>query len=270
MGEWDDLNALLPEVIAIAQAAGRAILPFHRSQTGLDVITKRDQSPVTQADYAANTVITERLSTLCSYPILSEENTIPPFEERVRWERYWLVDPLDGTRSFIQGGDDFTVNIALIERGRPILGVIDVPATSDTYYATRASSAMWVHSHAEPVPCQTRAWQGAQDIEVATSRRREQQVIEELTTMGLRCRIQRMGSSVKFCLIARGLIDVYPRFAPTSEWDTAAGQCIVEQAGGCVVDPFGQALRYNRQDSVLNPHFLAVGDIRLFERYLAQ
>lgn len=248
----------MPEIIRIAAEAGRRILEIYHS--GFSIEHKDDQSPLTAADTAAHHAICGALSRLTpKVPILSEESSLIPFAERKTWSQYWLVDPLDGTREFIKRNGEFTVNIALIKNHQPVLGVVHVPVTGITYHATSGTGAWKQSTTGVPLKIKTRPT-NIKQITVAGSRShgndRQQKFFEKLGDV----EVYAIGSSLKFCLVAEGIVDIYPRFGPTSEWDTAAAQCIVEEAGGRVTDENFEPLRYNTKDSLLNPDFLVMGD----------
>ncbi len=250
--------ALLPQVVAVAHAAAAQILTIY--EAGFSVEEKADHSPLTDADLAAHAAIVSGLSALTpALPVLSEESAEIPFEVRRQWQQYWLVDPLDGTREFIKRNGEFTVNIALIDRGAPVLGVIVVPASGVTYFAAHGVGAYKQAARAEPQQIKTRAF-NEESIVVASSRSHGSDALEDFLAQFGGCQQAVMGSSLKFCLVAEGVADLYPRFGLTSEWDSAAAHCIVQQAGGQVFDLNLQPLRYNTKSSLLNPHFLVVGD----------
>jgi len=243
----------------IARAAGAAILEVYHSDFAVQ--TKDDASPLTAADLAAQQVILAGLSHLdpC-LPILSEEATALDWSERQHWSRYWLVDPLDGTREFIKRNGEFTVNIALIDQGRSVLGAVLAPVTGELYLAKHGRGA-WLQEQpgGEWQRLQSRAL--AQPATVAGSRSHggtHGGLLEQL--IGNDYEMLPLGSSLKFCLIARGAADVYLRMGLTSEWDTAAAQCVLDEAGGAVLDLCGKPFRYNRGESLLNPEFIAIGD----------
>ncbi len=254
------LEALLPPVIELAEAAGRRILAVY--ETEFDVTHKGDASPLTAADLAAHETIVEGLSRLTpQWPVLSEESATISFSERRSWHRYWLVDPLDGTREFVKRNGEFTVNIALIEYHRPVLGVIQVPVSGLVYYAARDLGACkWAPGVAAQV-IRTRPLPATGPIVVAGSRSHGNSRLERfLAALGRETEVFPLGSSLKSCLVAEGAADLYARLGPTSEWDTAAAQAIVEEAGGVMMDLAGKALVYNAKDSLLNPPFLVAGD----------
>ena len=254
-----ELSPLLQRVGDIARAAGEAILTVYRSD--FDVVQKSDHSPVTAADLAAQEVIVAGLAELePRLPVVSEEARAAAWSERRQWTRYWLVDPLDGTREFIKRNGEFTVNIALIDHHETVLGVVLAPVTGELYVARRGEGAWLQKSPGD-------AWQRigtralAQPPTVAGSRSHGGGTVTMLQgLLGNQYTAHPLGSSLKFCVIARGEADVYLRRGPTSEWDTAAAQCVLEEAGGAVLDLHGEPFRYNRGESLLNPEFIAVGD----------
>ena len=252
-------HPLLFEIGLLARRAGDAIMAIYRED--FDVEMKEDCSPLTAADLAAQTVIAAGLAQLDPVlPVVSEEASQSPWEQRRTWSRYWLVDPLDGTREFVKRNGEFTVNIALIEQGETVLGVVLAPVTEELFVAARGHGAWWqVQEGAEWERIFTRE---LANPPVAAGSRSHGGMAETVMRrlLGEEYRLQPLGSSLKFCLLARGAADVYLRRGPTSEWDTAAAQCVLEEAGGAVLDLNGQSLRYNRGESVINPEFLAVGD----------
>ncbi|MDO1529124.1 3'(2'),5'-bisphosphate nucleotidase CysQ [Fulvimonas sp. R45] len=255
-------DGLLRQVGALARRAGEAILAVYRED--FDVELKDDRSPLTAADLAAQQVIAAGLAQLDpALPLVSEEASQLPWEQRRQWPRYWLVDPLDGTREFVKRNGEFTVNIALVEDGRPVLGVVLAPVTGELFAAAQGDGAWWqAEEGGDWERISTRAL--AQPPRVAGSRSHggaQEDTLRRL--LGDDYALQPLGSSLKFCLLARGGADVYLRRGPTSEWDTAAAQCVLEQAGGAVLDLHGRPLRYNRGESLLNPEFIAVGDAGL-------
>ncbi|MEZ5545424.1 MAG: 3'(2'),5'-bisphosphate nucleotidase CysQ [Lysobacteraceae bacterium] len=251
--------AMIETVIAIAQQAGRAILAVYARD--FEVETKADASPLTEADMASHRIIAEGLGQLAPHvPLLSEEGAQIPWETRRQWTRWWLVDPLDGTREFVKRNGEFTVNIALIENGAPVLGVVHAPVGDYLVHAQRGVGAFLrdpatgkdiaINSQ-NPAPSPLRVTASRSHLDERTAR-----VLERIGDHER----EGVGSSLKFCRIAEGRADVYPRFGPTSEWDTAAGQCVLEAAGGCVLGLDGEPFRYNRGESLLNPDFFALGD----------
>lgn len=258
-----DLNIdwlpLRDAVRVIAHQAGEVIMQVYAAD--FDVAQKRDLSPVTEADLAAHRVITAGLSQLTpSLPILTEEGQMPDWAQRRQWSHYWLVDPLDGTREFIKRNDEFTVNIALISGDRAVLGVVYAPALGNDYAAIATDlpgggSWRFDRDGAEVIRTQPQLDNG---VRLALSRShlgaREQALMAQFGEV----EVIRCGSALKSCLVAEGRADLYPRFGPTSEWDTAASQCVLEAAGGMLVGLDGQPLRYNQKESLLNPWFVAM------------
>jgi 3'(2'), 5'-bisphosphate nucleotidase len=255
-----ELAALLPHVVAIARQAGAAIMPYFRGVYA--TAHKDDRSPVTDADHAADAAIKPALAKLLpGVAVVTEESVAAaPAPETLGNARYWLVDPLDGTKEFVAHRAEFTVNIALVERGRPVLGVLHVPPTNLTYAAAGPGSAVRIANGAAPEAIAARAAPGA-GITVAHSRSHNKwnDLEEFLKPYRVADRVV-MGSALKFGLIAEGRADLYPRLGPTSEWDTAAGQAILEAAGGSVVDREGRPLGYGKP-SFRNPPFTARGRV---------
>ncbi len=249
---------LIEPVLAIAREAGREILAIYESDFAVEV--KDDRSPLTAADRAAHGVISRALARLVpDVPIWSEESAAVDLVGRSSWPRFWLVDPLDGTREFVKRNGEFTVNIALVENHEPVLGVVHVPAAGRDYYGCRGVGAFRRDgSAAARAIAVTRP---ARDpVRVVGSRsHREDSLNAFLARIGPH-ELVAMGSSLKFCVVAEGAADVYPRLGPTSEWDTAAAQAILEAAGGAVTDLEGRPLAYNCREGELNPWFLAFGD----------
>jgi 3'(2'), 5'-bisphosphate nucleotidase len=243
----------------IARAAADAILAVYHSDFSVHI--KTDASPVTTADLAAQQVILDGLRQWSpELPVLSEEARAADWSQRRRWSRYWLVDPLDGTREFVKRNGEFTVNIALIEDHRSVLGVVLAPVSGALYVAAEGAGS-WLQARAG-VPWQQLATRPlAQPAVLAGSRSHGSLPPAALDAL-LGADHQRlvMGSSLKFCLIAEGRADAYVRLGATSEWDTAAAQCVLREAGGALMDLRGRAFAYNHQESLINPEFIAVGD----------
>lgn len=248
----------LDATIDIAHDAGKRILDIYA--TDFDVTQKHDDTPLTEADMAAHKTIVKGLKGLgCDFPILSEESSHIAFSERSQWETYWLVDPLDGTREFIKKNGEFTVNIALIHANKPILGVIYVPVSGDCYFAAKTFGAYKKVRDRDAIAIHTRDKPRDMTIVAGSRSHRGDSLNAFLEKIG-KFDIISMGSSLKSCLVAEGKADIYPRLGPTSEWDTAAAQCIVEEAGGKVLDMQMQPMRYNTKRSLLNPYFVVIGD----------
>jgi len=252
------MDAQAQGLLTIAQSAGQAVLQvYHRDFV---VEHKADESPLTEADLAAHGVIVEGLAELePGVPVLSEEGADIPFAKRSRWSRYWLIDPLDGTREFVKRNGEFTVNIALIENGVPTAGVVHVPVSGISYLGQAGLGAWKIDADgsAEVISACDKV---QRPVRVAGSRSHAGDSLKRFLKHLGEHRILSMGSSLKLCLVAEGAADVYPRLGPTSEWDTAAAQAVVEAAGGLVTDTQLRPLRYNTKDSLLNPHFIVFGD----------
>jgi len=255
-----DLRALLPPVIDLAHRAGEAILEVYNSDDGYAVEDKADKSPLTAADVASHDLIDAGLRELRpDLPILSEESSEVPYDERAGWTTYWLVDPLDGTREFIKRNGEFTVNIALIRDGVPLLGVVHAPVIDVYYYAVQGYGAWKQDNDAEATPIHVQPLADG-PVRVAGSRSHANERLAAFLDRIGEHELRPMGSSLKSCLIAEGAADLYPRLGPTSEWDTAAAQAVVEAAGGHVTDTAMNPLRYNQKESLLNPEFFVFGD----------
>ncbi|MDF3982335.1 3'(2'),5'-bisphosphate nucleotidase CysQ [Luteibacter sp. PPL201] len=253
-----DPSAYLEALRDIARRAADAILEVYAQD--FDVVCKADDSPVTAADLAAQRVIAEGLAALTpDVPVISEEAAAASWAERRTWRRHWLVDPLDGTREFVKRNGEFTVNIALIEHHRAVAGVVLAPVSGDTYYAAQGAGA-WRQASAGDTPVRIRSRPVADTLGIIGSHSNPGAITRTLLErLGPHERVP-LGSSLKFCVIARGDADLYLRLGATSEWDTAAAQCVLEEAGGAVLDLAGRPFRYNTRDSLINPEFIACGD----------
>ena len=252
-----NLEELIEPVVALATEAGARILEVYA--TDFAVQEKDDASPLTKADLAAHKTIMSGLAELTpGMPVISEESGLPPFEERREWPRYWLVDPLDGTKEFVNRNDEFTVNIALIDGGRPVLGVVRVPVKEKTYVGCEGYGAELREDGSDPRPIRVNNEAGTPPRIVGSRSHRGASLDKWLERLGDH-ELVPMGSSLKFCVVAEGGADVYPRLGPTSEWDTGAAQAVVEQAGGQVLELDGRPLAYNRKADILNPWFIVVG-----------
>lgn len=259
MGQQALQKVSMDALCSLVRRAGMAILSVYGREFAVEA--KADDSPLTAADRAAHQILVEGLKTLSPLPVLSEEGRLIPFEARRRWTRYWLLDPLDGTKEFVKRNGEFTVNIALVEQGRPVLGVVYAPALDRLYYAASGDGAYRQDAGDEPVRLRVRPRRVGEPWQVVASRSHMGEAVARFVDCLGAHRLVSMGSSLKLCLIAEGRAHLYPRLGPTSEWDTAAAQCVVEAAGGQVVDPSGQPLRYNTKGSVLNPFFIACTDV---------
>ncbi len=249
---------LLTAIRAIARQAGAAIMQIYERDFSVEL--KDDNSPLTEADRASHEIIDRGLRALVpSYPILSEEADQGTHEERASWQTYWLVDPLDGTKEFIKRNGEFTVNIALIDGHVPILGVVYAPAIDRLYSGLYGQGAWLSANGGEDAQIRVTSHVGETVRVVGSRSHASEHLAKYLERLGTH-EIKSMGSSLKICLVAEGAADVYPRFGPTSEWDTAAAHAVLISAGGVMIDMDGEALRYNAKEHLLNPHFLAFGD----------
>jgi 3'(2'), 5'-bisphosphate nucleotidase len=252
-----DLEYLARHAGALAERAAAAILDVYRSDFAVE--HKDDRSPLTAADLASHRVIVDGLQALApQLPVLSEESADITWTERAHWTHYWLVDPLDGTREFVKRNGEFTVNIALIAEHQPVLGVVQTPVTGELAVAW-AGGGTWLSVPGEKAR-RLGTRRRASPLVVAGSRSHGSEHEAALLARLGACAKLPMGSSLKFVRIAAAEADLYLRLGPTSEWDTAAGQCVLEQAGGAVLDFDGHPLRYNARESLLNTDFFAVGD----------
>ena len=277
MNNHNEHHQYLESVITIAKTAGAAIMQVYA--TDFNVVNKEDNSPLTHADLAAHHVIVSALNKLTPHiPTLSEESEIIDYETRKHWSQYWLIDPLDGTREFIKRNGEFTVNIALISGNNPILGVVYAPVIATLYYASfhqgsykQLNDAPAVAIHARTLDLKKSTVIGSRshvDKKMQAFMENFKVSIAE-NTANSTPELIRMGSSLKICLLAEGLADVYPRLGPTFEWDTAAAHCILTEAGGDIIDKAGNSLQYNWKPSLLNPWFFAKGaNHHLWTQYL--
>ena len=255
---------MLEAVKRIAREAGEAILEVYERGPA-EVSLKADDSPLTEADLAAQRVIAAGLGALQpALPLLSEESAAAPWRERARWRRYWLVDPLDGTKEFLGRNGEFTVNIALVEDGAPVLGVVFAPALDLLYWGAAGQGAWRQQGREAPQAVHSAPLREGAPLRVVASRRHGGEAVDAwLAALARRFpepELLSMGSSLKICLVAEGRADIYPRLAPTCEWDTAAAQAVLEAAGGSLTDTRLAPFRYNRKEALLNPFFYAIGD----------
>ena len=256
-----DPDLLIDQVVQLTIEAGREIL--HHYRTGFSVEYKSNSSPVTIADHRANEIIEAGLGELApSIPFMSEESPQPEYAERSRWSHYWLVDPLDGTLSFVKKEDQFTVNIALVSHHHAILGVVHSPIENRTYWGVKGSGAHCLNgSDGVTQPIRVREFSGSHARIIAPKsrgHRKIRQFMENLANSEIQFDLKTSSSSIKFCRVAEGEADVFPSFTDTREWDTAAAQCVLECAGGSVVDTAGNTVTYNKPD-LKNPKLLACG-----------
>ena len=253
----EDPRSLVEPLRALAVEAGNRILEVYRRED-FEEQTKADNTPLTLADEEAHRCIDAGLQRIApEIPRLSEEGQPEAASVRRGWSRYWLIDPLDGTREFIKRNGEFTVNIALVEGGRPVLGVVHAPVLETSWVGVAGGGAHRYEGD-EVRPIATRAFPDEPVVVVSRSHRdaATERILERLP----RRRELSVGSSLKICRVAEGTADVYPRFGPTSEWDTGAAQAVLESAGGLLITPDLERLRYNNGDGLLNPDFVAGGD----------
>lgn len=252
-------EALIGELVLLAERAGQDILAFY--EDGASWQAKSDSSPLTAADLASHQRILQGLRALTPHlPVLSEESDSVDSLERRLWPSFWLVDPLDGTKEFLQKNGEFTVNIALIVGQYPAFGIVHQPTQGLSYVGHSGQGAFRIDKNHVRTPIQVQATV-SDPLRVLGSRSHPAPDLDGYLEQQGPLVLEPVGSSLKFCRVAEGRADLYPRFGPTSEWDTAAGQAVLEAAGGRVLDLHGARLRYNHKDSLLNPYFLAFGDL---------
>jgi 3'(2'), 5'-bisphosphate nucleotidase len=254
-----DRRQLIDGVLDIARRAGAEILDVYRTRDRTHA-AKADSSPLTLADLRSHRLIVRALAELTpGLPVLSEEGAMIGFAERASWRRHWLVDPLDGTKEFLSGNGEFTVNIALIGQHEPQLGVVYIPVLDTLYWGGPGLGAWRRQGVAEPVPIQVHRHAAAPVRVVGSRSHRGDSLDGFLARLGPHLFIP-VGSSVKFCMVAEGTADVYPRLGPTSEWDTAAAHAVVTGAGGFVVTAAGEPMTYNGKADLRNPDFVVYAD----------
>lgn len=260
-----DLRELFPALERIVREAGQAILDVYNEESPLDIETKSDDSPVTKADIAAHKIIEKGLLELTpEIPILSEEGGLPDFDTRTSWSEYWLVDPLDGTKEFINKNGEFTVNVALIRNREAVLGYVYVPVLDRLYFGGPECGSERKDKDG-CIKLSAQALKPGGELKVVGSRRHGAEALDDMLNnisedFSNISRVN-MGSSLKICACAEGSADWYPRLALTSEWDTAAAHAVLRGAGGEIYKPDLTPLQYNTKDDILNPFFHAVGDV---------
>ncbi|WP_037027732.1 3'(2'),5'-bisphosphate nucleotidase CysQ [Psychromonas aquimarina] len=246
-----DEQLVVDGICNIARTAGEKILEIY--QRDFDVLIKADSSPLTEADLAAHQIIAAGLAELTpDIPVLSEEDAEIDWSFRQTWKQFWLVDPLDGTKEFINRNGEFTVNIALIEDGQPVLAVVYAPVLDKLYFTDKQHAYL---TTPEKANVRLQVSKPADTLKVVGSRSHPSPDLAAYLEKLGSYEMVAVGSSLKFCLIAEGAANIYPRLGPTMEWDTGAGHCVAEKAGAVVCKLDGQALRYNQQESLLNPYF---------------
>lgn len=258
-----DFQILATEVGAIARAAGAAILEIYADESNFGIEHKADNSPLTRADQAANAVIMAGLTTLdFQAPIVSEENKEVPYQERKDFDYFWLVDPLDGTKEFIKRNGEFTVNIALVKEGSVVFGVVYVPVTGELFWAAKGHGAFEAKATGpERIEAANFTMKDA-GLKVVASRSHLNEGTQAFIDGLVDPVLVSKGSSLKLLLVASGAAHLYPRLAPTMEWDTAAAQVIVEEAGGKVLQAATKEPVVYNKENLLNPHFIVYGQLR--------
>ncbi|ARN73624.1 3'(2'),5'-bisphosphate nucleotidase CysQ [Oceanicoccus sagamiensis] len=257
-----ELEGIAEQLLLLCQQAGEAVLEIYHGADPVAVEQKQDNSPLTLADKLSQQILADGLARLApQWPVVSEEQALPDFSQRSRWPSYWLLDPLDGTREFIERTGEFTINIALIENHRPILGMVYIPLEQAAYLGlVDEGRALRIdHEGRKDIAVS----QGGTSIRVLSSRRyggaELEACMEKLSRHFPALERVTAGSALKFCRLAEGRADIYPRFAPCCEWDTAAGQAVLEAAGGCLLGLDFKPLQYNQKPSIINPNFYALG-----------
>jgi len=263
----DQNPKLIEKVLKLSKDAGELILDIYKDYNS-NFELKEDKSPLTAADIASHNLIVEGLKNLTpSLPIISEEDSSIHFKVRSSWNQYWLIDPLDGTKEFLNKNDEFTVNIALINKNEPIFGVIYIPVSGKTYWGAIEQGSFLIKRSGTQKSISV-AKNTDKKLRIVTSRSHASKELGNFLEKIKDYKILRKGSSLKFCLIAEGLADIYPRLGPTSEWDVAAGEAIVKYAGGYIYDKDSKPMTYNQKDSYINPNFIVSNDSDLAKKLL--
>ncbi len=247
-------SALLPKLISLTSVTGETIMSLQKKSS--DFIVKSDSTPLTQADNASHNLITDALENITpDIPILSEESKETSFSVREKWQKYWLIDPLDGTRNFIEGSKEFCINIAFIENNYPVFGLIYSPSMKAHYYRLPQQESIKLIDNVAHKICtkKPKRWEKIVFGKYSQNNKQLQQHLRSKTNF----ETFRLGSALKFCFIAEGIYHYYPKFGKCSEWDTAAGVCILEGAGGKILDLQGQPLEYNTKEDTSSPKFIA-------------
>ncbi len=247
-------SALLPKLISLTSVTGETIMSLQKKSS--DFIVKSDSTPLTQADNASHNLIADALEKITpDIPILSEESKETSFSVREKWQKYWLIDPLDGTRNFIEGSKEFCINIAFIENNYPVFGLIYSPSMKAHYYRLPQQESIKLIDNVAHKICtkKPKRWEKIVFGKYSQNNKQLQQHLRSKTNF----ETFRLGSALKFCFIAEGIYHYYPKFGKCSEWDTAAGVCILEGAGGKILDLQGQPLKYNTKEDTTSPKFIA-------------
>ncbi len=249
-------NNIVQQVIKLSTKAGVEILNYYKKN--INYHTKDDNTYITEADICSHNIICEGLAKITpNIPILSEESQNIPYKTRKKWREYWLIDPLDGTRDFINGNDEFCISISYIKNNRPIFGLIYAPTNKTYFYGIKNKGAFLYKNYTTTKIIASKKHTPLR-IVIGNYSHNNKYLQEHLAKLG-KYNLQKVGSALKFVYIANGKYDYYPKFSPCSEWDTAAGVCILEEAGGRVVDIKGKMLYYNKSDSLLSANFISTG-----------
>lgn len=268
MSVLDQNPKLIEKVLKLSKGAGELILEIYKNYNS-NFELKEDKSPLTTADIASHNLITKGLKNLTpSLPIISEEDSRIPFRVRSSWDQYWLIDPLDGTKEFLNKNDEFTVNIALIHKNEPIFGVIYIPVLGTTYWGAEEKGSFLIKSSGTQKSISV-ARNVDKKLRIVISRSHPSKELGIFLNKINDYEILRKGSSLKFCLIAEGMADIYPRLGPTSEWDIAAGEAIVKYAGGYIYTRDSKLMTYNQKHSYINPDFIVSNDSDIAKKLLA-
>ena len=260
-------SELIEQLIEISKDAGKAIMEVYNSN--FDYQLKKDLSPLTKADTFSHKIICEGLKILTpDIPILSEESCNIPLRIRSQWNQYWLIDPLDGTKEFLKKNDEFTVNIALMKNNKPIFGLINTPVFKEIYWGSQNHGSNFIDAEGNISKIKTPEKIGKR-LRIVASRSHPSGKLNTYLNKLDNYKIIPQGSSLKFCLVASGKADIYPRFGPTSEWDIAAGQAILEFAGGYIITSKKDPITYNLNENFLNPSFLACNRKYFSKNFLA-
>ena len=253
-------------LIEISKEAGEVILEIYK--TNFDIQIKKDSSPLTQADLASHQIITSGLKKLTpNIPILSEESCNISQRERAKWKEYWLIDPLDGTKEFIKKNGEFTTNIAYIKKNKPMFGMIFAPVLNELYWGSEENGSYILKGESQRKPEKIQVSNKKKgNLSIVSSRSHQSSELKAFLKKLNKCKFIHIGSSLKFCLVAKGDAEIYPRLGPTSEWDTAAGDAIIRGANGIIRDTLGGELKYNMREKFINPSFIVANNLETFQK----
>ena len=259
-------NKKIESVIEISKIAGNEIMNIYKSDFKYEM--KNDRSPLTKADKRSNDIICKSLQSLTpKIPVLSEESSDFSLKERSSWKKYWLVDPLDGTKEFIKRNGEFTVNIALMVDSKPVFGVIYLPNINHVYWGSELFGSYMINDNNSQKTLKV-SENKKSDIKLVTSRSHPSPELSELILKMDDPKTISVGSSIKFCMVAEGKAECYPRLGPTSEWDIAAGSAILKFAGGIILDANGHEISYNSKNNFLIPNFIASNNREVAEQII--